>query len=1250
MNSLKLGSNLTVENTAPKVSLDRYRITSGLNSMRMGDLTLAPALCDYIETGKNEAILLQARGKATTTYCNLHNGKILYALNYKWQPLAFIRLGKVLASLSPITSTNYKMRGTSISPDWWRYSVYYLQNLDHSSIAAASDELYALIQKPGKLLLELADIGGLGVEDIFDVFIHNYNGYRNEVILKDFYGIEDWFIENRQTIISLAKKLPSNNMIEFCDSLYKLNLVEPFTDFLIEETMSKSKTVRQKALLSLNHADKIILKERILQLFPTQPSANQILLVNAVIVLFNEQAKSILEIWKNDKNPPKLKKTIEEQLNFQNATAHSAQQDFSNSGGSYLALDGSIVTIPAYDKAKEQVHFAINPIDESYFLPVFDALANYNHHFDESLARRNPNDKWHWTKNAKKLDKQQVNKELHAILSGSLDKALSSHNLFDTHQKRNFDTSGLKEFAQCKDLSLYQLMLLLNMEHYVDHLSNLSTFGENIFGPVILKKMREIGDWRVLNHICIKQQRRPILEHLLTAMECYDLPLIPFIKAEDLWTLVAENLDLLDQAFNIAPPIDNVSYRFDIAFYLLTLLPKVPMRYATALILMVTGNNLNGNRITQQERQQARTLLAASPQLDPAISGLLENEQKEIRIKAADWLKSRKAVSQIPALQAALKKEKNDAVRGALLSALQHLGDDISSHFVAEKLLSEAQKRLEKAKGKELDWFPFSQLPQVTWNNGNAVDPVIIRWLLILATKLKQPQGNPMITLWLDQFTKESAHTLGAFIVEAWIAYDTPMTTNEEATSFAIAHIDQRLQTNLQLVKAAPQSASFYTTDRDLLFEELRHEKLGKYKQSAIDSKGILALATRTDGATIAAIGSSYIKKHGKRTAQAKAIIDMLAENPATAAIQAILAAATRTKQKTVQDHARQAINDIAEQYGWTLDELADRTIPTAGLDDNGEAELACGKGRIFKLKLNEQGNLIIFNDKGSQIKSLPTASNAFESQEIDEAKKFIANAQKEIKQVGTVQTERLFEAMCLERVWSVEEWQNYLFNHPVMRKIICGLIWIGMDNDGKPLLTFRPMEDGSFTDSSDEAVDLNKVSTIKLAHISLLNNEEGNAWRNHIKDYALTPPFRQLREDLPIISNSIKQQFEITDRNGFMVESNSLRNLANKLGYQRGDIVDGGYFTNYIRRHTSLNLVASINFTGNILPEKIILTALTSLCFYKMSNNKYSANMEIALEEVPPVLLAETYADYHAMAAAGTGFDKDWEAKSELY
>ncbi|MNV86539.1 hypothetical protein D3C71_1805820 [compost metagenome] len=69
------------------------------------------------------------------------------------------------------------------------------------------------------------------------------------------------------------------------------------------------------------------------------------------------------------------------------------------------------------------------------------------------------------------------------------------------------------------------------------------------------------------------------------------------------------------------------------------------------------------------------------------------------------------------------------------------------------------------------------------------------------------------------------------------------------------------------------------------------------------------------------------------------------------------------------------------------------------------------------------------------------------------------------------------------------------------------------------------------------------------------------------------------------------------------------------------------------------------IDFSGNVLPEKNVPAALKGLWF-ENTRARGRSNPALPLASVPPVLLAEAYADYLAVAQACTGFNADWEKK----
>ena len=65
--------------------------------------------------------------------------------------------------------------------------------------------------------------------------------------------------------------------------------------------------------------------------------------------------------------------------------------------------------------------------------------------------------------------------------------------------------------------------------------------------------------------------------------------------------------------------------------------------------------------------------------------------------------------------------------------------------------------------------------------------------------------------------------------------------------------------------------------------------------------------------------------------------------------------------------------------------------------------------------------------------------------------------------------------------------------------------------------------------------------------------------------------------------------------------------------------------------------------FLGGATNESVAVHALR---FVRVRDGKPSdwGAEGLELDKVPPILLQEAWADYHAIAAAGTGFDPNWE------
>jgi hypothetical protein len=666
----------------------------------------------------------------------------------------------------------------------------------------------------------------------------------------------------------------------------------------------------------------------------------------------------------------------------------------------------------------------------------------------------------------------------------------------------------------------------------------------------------------------------------------------------------------------------------------LSLFPKLPARYFNTVLAHALSSKKNANK-------PARALLLDIDGIEQRLLPFLADSKQDVRSGVAEMLGAIGADSAIEPLKKALGKEKSELVRAALLGSLRRLHSDISSYVSPEILIKEATSGLKGKKTKDIGWFPLGTLPALSWASGGAVPSDVPRWWIALAGKLAQPGGNALFLLWLDQLAPDSAEALGQHILGCFLRYDATHCSEDEANAHAKANAQQRYEQYQDYAKR--WNNEFYRSyTYEKAFADLRAARLAVYPNNAHADRGILGLATRAEGTFAVQMVRTYMRDHYTRTAQVKALTEYLSGNTSPAALQMLLSIARRHRTNAVQVLAQALVERIADERGWTTDELADRTIPTAGLDERGILDLEIGS-RPYQARLDAEDVLTLYNPDGKVVKNLPQVSEGPDKESAAEAKKALSNAKKELKQVHEFQAKRLYEALCISRRWQLAEWRRFLLEHPIVGRLVQRLVWLGLDAQGEIVGSFRPLEDLSLTDSSDNAVDLASFTAVRLAHRSLFTGEQSEAWKQHLADYKIEPLFNQL--DRPVLASAAGAS--IDDRTGYIVEAFKLRSAAQKLGYERAQAEDGGWFTQYIKPFTGIGINAVIEFTGSPLPEENRAVALLETKFVRARKGQRSGyGAQIALNEVPSVLLSEVWNDLHQIAGVGIGFAADWRNK----
>jgi len=709
-------------------------------------------------------------------------------------------------------------------------------------------------------------------------------------------------------------------------------------------------------------------------------------------------------------------------------------------------------------------------------------------------------------------------------------------------------------------------------------------------------------------------------------------------RQEDVWPYMAQQVPTIER---LLLGLEKSDYFFDrLRLYdAIATLPSPPPRVINALYAVALGQG-------RSERRHAQEALAALPDKEARIVSALADGKSEVRTIAAQWLGRLKYMPAIPALEKAVSTEKHDNAKGALLDALEALGQPVDKYLKRDVLLAEARKFLGKGMPKDLDWMVWDALPTVRWSDtGERVAPEILRWMLGQACRANSPEPNAVLRKYCAMFDPQERERLGQWVLDQWLAEDVAPIAQDDA--------QQRAQASAQALHQGMALHPKFYQNHPLLGKSLA-ELVGYLlpgflrlpRGSAIASKGVLAVAAACAGGGAAAPVARYIKEwYGTRAAQGKALIAMLAWIDHPNATQVMLAIGNRFRTKSIQEEATRQAEALAERKGWTLAELADRTIPSAGFDENGELDLPYG-ARSFLARLPPTLKIELFNPDGKKIASLPEPRMDDDAELAKAAKKSLSAAKKDIKSIVDLQTDRLYEALCTGRDWSFADWNAFLNRHPIVRHLVQRLVWLQEPASGARA-AFRPLADGTLTDEEDEVVEVAGDARIRLAHDMLLEPAAVRRWQQHLIDYEITPLFPQLGKgtwELPAAQANAK---EITDFKGHLLEAFALRGRATKLGYQRGSAEDGGWFHVYEKRFAALGLSAILEFTGNSLPEENRTVALIRLTFSPTNVENAWERSEIPLAKVPKVLLSECYNDVRLMAGEGTGFDPDWEKKS---
>ena len=598
--------------------------------------------------------------------------------------------------------------------------------------------------------------------------------------------------------------------------------------------------------------------------------------------------------------------------------------------------------------------------------------------------------------------------------------------------------------------------------------------------------------------------------------------------------------------------------------------PAVPRSMVPALTQVAVGRS-------EVNRELAQKLLAGFPEVGDLALEAVMSPVAHVRRVGAAWLAGLTIPDGGARLRAARAQEEDRLARANLLRTLQVYGDDVSDLVTAEAL-TPPRRRLKRPPAA-LDWFPFEALPEVRLADGAPLDPEIVRNWVLEAYRLKPPDGAGTIELYLNLLDAKDACELSAFVVECWVAH------NREAV-----------------------------------------------KGESLRNKGLLAFAVGMEGGRLAAAARSALSRHATWRAESETVLTAVAANPSAEALQVIVSAAAQHRLPKVRGFADLLTRAVAAERGWSEAELGDRSIPTAGFGPDGILHLSYGE-REFLGRLTPEMTIALTDADGRTRKSLPAARKSEDGELVAQTRRRLTFARKEVAAVLKVQGRRLYEAMCVGRSWPFPLWRELFADHPLARHLAARLVWVARRQDeggsanepegggeAPQAWTFRPAEDGQLLGADDAVLELPPDTVVGLAHGTLLSEAEVSDWREHLADYEVAPLFDQFSARVPKVD---KGQRGVDDGAGRRVIVRDLRKRAKARGYEPDSNIH--WYSTFLKDFPVAGLCSVIDFSGvDVWSEDQVVTT-GPLCLV-------DCRRVVPLEQVPPALLAECYADYRAI------------------
>jgi len=752
-------------------------------------------------------------------------------------------------------------------------------------------------------------------------------------------------------------------------------------------------------------------------------------------------------------------------------------------------------------------------------------------------------------------------------------------------------------------------------------------------------------------------------------MDWYEQHLHHF-QPDEIWPLLAENFFKLKWVFyKDGDPMrkqptgwrGRQAWQKENALIAMGFFPEPPTFFLPLLWEYALGT-------TERFSSPSRTLLNKLPDIEDQVLKKLTSKSAQDRAGAALWLAEMNSDRAVAPLLKALKKEKTEAVKIAIIDALEVLGVPEEQYFDMEGLEAEATKMHAKGFPQKMEWFPFHELPEVHWaGSGKPIGVKVLAHFVLQAYRQKKIAPSALLRRYAEHMVPHERERFGHFVLDRWIAHDTSVSPE------AMAEIRKKLPEEMK--RRNPEWFERATSPQ----ERLRKEKLQKnwleqrirsarvyaIEGSAIKGKGVLALASACCGLDAVGIIDTYLETYyGYRVHQCKALLGVLAWIDDPDALDLLLRTSEYFRTTTIRKEAENLIGGRAQRDNWNTSKRSDITIPKGRFDRNHEFILKYPLKSVVA-HLEPDLEISILTMEGDKYRGRPGSLGVEYEPDYKEIEKQLSFAKRVVRLIRKQEIPRLEEALWTGRTWRFADWDRYLNRHPIMSYICQTIVWEFCDSPPpapttatpsgvveSPTIAFRPAQDGTFLDLKGDLISLspNPDATIRIATPFTRSPIEIESWRSNIDGADIQPFFQQFPEKVYHLPAELEDEVELKEFSGHVFDGTKLERLAKKIGYLPAS-VEEGQVDRYVRTVKGAGLTANIAVASNGDPRTDNEVVLDSVFFTRESGEDGGGEerplRRIRLGDIPPLLLSIVRSHVEGISKKGKGFDPEWATRS---